>query len=319
MNSSSKTLRSLALCLLTLGVALPATAQDQAPAATNPVVLGVPVQAVAQGPAQERLLEAPDARPAAVTALRGQLGASINNAGAQLSFDLSRQRPLSRSRHPLLSQAHIGVGGSAAFTPAHVRAGVWLEAAPLSMVAVRVGAEPGYYLGTFDSLASFDSRRDAFDTDSRRERGGAASGTAARLYVTPTLRLRAGRFVGLASADFEWWWSSAAGPYFYEPTRDTLLDVRGDQLTTMTSAVLYEHPLATGRLTTGVTHSRMRVQGGSLNEIQRVGVVVVRQSERRLLWLDRPSVTISASRYIDDPSKQGEWTASMAIGFSLRR
>lgn len=289
MNSSPKNLRSLALFLLVLGVALPAIAQDRG------------------------------AAPASVTDLRGQLGASFNNAGAQLSLDLSRRRPLSRSRHPLLSDAHIGVGGSTAFTPAHLRAGVWLEAAPVSVFVLRVGAEPAYYFGTFDSLASFGSRRDAFDTDSRRERGGAASGTAARLYVTPTLRLRAGRFVGLASADLEWWWSNAAGPFFYEPTRDTLLDVSGDRLMTVTSAVLYEHPLATGRLTTGVTHSRQRVRGGSLNEIQRLGVVVIRQSEGHFLSLDRPSVTISASRYMDDPSKQGEWTASIAIGFSLRR
>src|SRR5436190_23776123 len=65
----------------------------------------------------------------AVTELRAQLGASMNNAGAQLSFDLSRHRPLSTSRHPLLSEAHVGVGGTAAFTPAHVRTGVWVEAA----------------------------------------------------------------------------------------------------------------------------------------------------------------------------------------------
>ncbi len=263
--------------------------------------------------------QASDVAPAVVTDLRGQFGASINNAGAQLSFDLSRRRPLSSSRHPLLSEAHVSVGGSTAFTPAHLRAGVWLEAAPVSVFVLRVGAEPAYYFGTFDSLASFDSRRDAFDPDSRRERGGTASGTAVRVYVTPTLRLRAGRFIGLASADVEWWSSDASGPFFYEPTRDTLLDVRGDRLTTVSSALLYDHPLATGRVTAGVTHSRLRVRGGSLNEIQRLGVVVVRQSEGRFLSLDRPSVTITASRYIDDPSKKGEWTASMAIGFSLRR
>ena len=254
----------------------------------------------------------------AVTDFRGQLGGAVNNAGAQLSFDLSHRRPLFRSRHPLLSEAHVGVGGSTAFTPAHLRAGVWVEVAPVSVFVLRVGAEPAYYFGTFDSLASFDSRRDAFDPDSLRERGGAASGTALRLYLTPTLRLRAGRFIGLADANVEWWSSNAAGPFFYEPTRDTLLDVSGDRLTTVSSAVLYEHPLAAGRITTGVTHSRLRVRRGSLNQIQRVGVVVARQFEGTFLSLDRPSITISASRYIDDPSKEGEWTASIAIGFSLR-
>ena len=281
------------------------------------VVLGL-LQTVAVPPAAAQE-QTSGVAAATVTELRGQLGASVNNAGAQLSFDLSRRRPLSSSRHPLLSESHISVGGSAAFTPAHVRAGVWLEAAPASIFVVRVGAEPAYYFGTFDSLASFDSRRDAFDPDSRRDRGGAASGTAVRLYATPTVRLRAGRFTGLTSANLEWWSSSAPGPFFYEPTRDTLLDVSGDRLMTITSALLYEHPFSTGRITTGVTHSRLRVRGGSLNQIRRLGVVVVRESEGRFLSLDRPSFTISVSRYIDDPSKQGEWTALTAIGFSLRR
>jgi len=169
----------------------PAAAQDGAPAAAS---VAANRAVAAQGPTPEPASPA----PASVTDLRGQLGASINNAGAQLSFDLSRRRSLSRSRHPLLSEAHVGVGGSAAFTPAHLRAGVWLEAAPVSVFVLRVGAEPAYYFGTFDSLASVGSRRDAFDTDSRRERGGTESGTAVRVYVTPSLRLRAGRFIGLS-------------------------------------------------------------------------------------------------------------------------
>src|SRR6185436_2855071 len=129
-------------------------------------------------PAQRRA--APASTPSSLGELRGQLGASINNAGAQLSFDLSRWRPISTSRNPLMSEAHVGVGGTAAFTPAHVRAGIWAEAAPLSIFVLRVGAEPAYYFGTFDSLTSFASRLDAFDTHSRHDVGDAESGTAGR-------------------------------------------------------------------------------------------------------------------------------------------
>jgi hypothetical protein len=280
-------------------------------------VLGVMVTPAALTAAPQQAAEA--TRGATVSELSGQVGASTNNAGAQLSFEVSRQRPLSTSRHPLLSEAHVGFGETVAFTPAHVRAGVWVEAAPLSVFVVRAGAQPAYYFGSFNSLTSFDSRRDAFDTDSVRERDSATSGSAVRAYVTPTLRLRVRRFIGLASADLEWWSSNAAGPLFYEPTRDTLLDVSGDRLTTLTSAILYEHPLATGLLTTGLTHSRMQVGGRSLNEVQKLGAVVVRQFGGRVLSLNRPSVTVTAARYLKDPSKQGEWTASAAIGFSLHR
>ncbi len=272
------------------------------------LILGLlPTPAARSAVAQDRPA-APSVALTNVGELRGQLGASINNAGAQLSFEASRRRPLFASRHPLLSEAHIGVGGSAAFTPAHARGGVWLEAAPVSVFVLRVGAEPAYYFGSFDSLTSFESRNDPFDTDSRRERQSAQSGTATRFYVTPRLQARAGRLIGVASADFEWWSSNAAGPFFYEPTRERLLDTSGDRVTTLTGAVLYEHALRKGRLTTGITHSRMRVDGGSLNQVN-----------GRLFTLDRPSVTVSVSRYLDDPNKQNEWTAAMAIGFSLHR
>lgn len=263
---------------------------------------------------------APSAAPTVVRELSGQLGATINNAGLQQRFDLSWRRALSTSRSPLLSESHVTFGASAAVTPALVRGGVWAEVAPLSIFVVRAGAEPMYYFGTFDSLTSFDSRRDPFDPDSREERGGAAAGTARRFYVTPTLQFRAGRFAGATSADFEWWSSNATGPFFYEPTLDTLLDVHGDRLMALSSAVLYEHPLAAdGRLSAGLTHALTRVNDDSLNQIQRLGVVVIRQFDRRLLGLTTPSFTAMVWRYLDDPSKRDEWGGALAIGFLLSR
>ena len=154
--------------------------------------------------AQEPPSPTPQSRRAAVVReLGGQTGATINNAGLQQRLDLSWRRALSTSQNPWLSQAHATLGASTAQTPAHVRGGVWAELAPLSIFVVRAGAEPAYYFGTFDSLSSVDSRYDAFDPDSRHARGGAAAGTAMRLYVTPTLQFRAGRVVGATSADLE--------------------------------------------------------------------------------------------------------------------
>jgi len=290
--------------LVVIGVALsaPCSAQSQSEG-NEPRAVSSELLAVAPG----------------VLDLHGQVGASINNLGVQQSFDLSWRKPLSASRRAMLSGAHVAVGGSTAITPAHVRGGAWVEVAPLSVFVVRAGAEPGHYFGTFNSLTSFGSRSDAFDTDSRRERGSATSGRATRVYVTPTLQFRAGRVIGAATADLEWWSSNAAGPFFYEPTRDTLLDAKGDRLTALTNVVLYEHPLAAGGLSAGLMHSRTRVNDASLNEIQRVGVLVIRQFEGRLLGVARPSFTGVVSRYLDDPSKRGEWGASMAIGFSLNR
>jgi hypothetical protein len=61
-------------------------------------------------------------------------------------------------------------------------------------------------------------------------------------------------------------------------------------------------------------HALTRVDGDSLNQIQRLGIVAIRPFGGRFLGF-----TGSLSRYLDDPSKRGEWTAALAIGFSLNR
>jgi hypothetical protein len=250
---------------------------------------------------------------------RGQLGASINNAGAQQSFDMSWRRALSTSSNPVLADAHFSFGAMGAFTPAGARGGAWLEFAPVSVLTVRAGAEPAYYFGTFHSLMSFASAADAFDTDTRKSLGDGKSGTATRLYVTPSLQFRAGHLVGRSSLDVERWSSSSAGPFYYEPTRDTLLKVDGGRLTSLSSALLYEHGTASSsRTLVGVTHSLSRVSDAADNQIQKAGVVMIRQFGRRILGVPKPSVTLAVSRYIDDPSKRGEWSGAFAIGFSLR-
>jgi len=262
----------------------------------------------------------PDTVPTGVLELRGQLGGSINNLGVQQSFDLSWRRSLSASPRPILSEAHVAVGGSTAFTPAHVRGGVWVELAPVSMFVVRVGAEPAHYFGTFDSLTSFDSRRDAFDTDSRRERGGAVSGTATRVYVTPTLQFRVGRLLGATSADLEWWVVRCCGTILLRThARHAARCERRSVDDTDERCALRAPAGGRGQISAGLTHALTRVTHDSLNEIQRVGVVAIRRFDGRVLGFARPSVTATVSRYLDDPSKRGEWSGALAIGFSLHR
>jgi hypothetical protein len=290
------------------------------------ILTGVLVGVLSASPIQAQTAGAqPASAPASsgvfVRDSRGQLGATVNTLGLQQSFDVSWRRALSQSSNPLLSDAHFSFGGTAAMTPASARGGGWVEAAPVSVLVVRAGVEPAYYFGTFHSLMSFNSRTDPFDTDTRNARGDGVSGTATRLYVTPSFQFRAGPIVGRTGVDVEWWTSNAPGPFLYEPTRDTLLNVNGDRLTTVSTAVLYEHRVNGAQWLTGLTHSLSRVNGWSgtsLNQIHRLGGVVIRQWDGRVLGVPKPSVTLAVARYLDDPSKRHEWTGAMAIGFGLR-
>lgn len=260
-----------------------------------------------------------DARPVAVRETRGQLGASVNNAGLQQSFDWTWRRALSTSTSPLLAEAHIAMGGTAAVTPAALRGGAWVEIAPVSFFVLRAGVDPSQYFGNFDSLTSFDSRLEAFDTDARKARATAKAGRALKLYLSPTLQFRAGHFAGQSSLDLEHWSSSVAGPLFYEPTRDALLAVNGDHLATVTTVMLYEHQQrGGGTLSMGPMHTLTRVHSSALNQVQRVGVVLMEQTVGHHAGLRQPKATVLVARYLDDASKQGQWSAAFAIGFTLR-
>jgi hypothetical protein len=250
--------------------------------------------------------------------LREQLGASVNNLGLQNSLDFSWSWPLSASESALLSEAHLALGVSHALTPSYTRVGAWAELSPLSVLDLRVGLEPAVYFGTFNSLMSFDSYRDPFDKDARDKRGGSAFGTAGRVYLSPTLKMKAGPVVAIASAEFDWWKSDAAGPLFYEPARDTLLKAKGDALLNTSSLVLYQHDLGPdGKLSGGLIHQITYVYGAPANKIQRLGTIVVREFGGKRFGLPHARLVGLVSYYLDDPSKRHQLSAALALAFKV--
>lgn len=247
--------------------------------------------------------------------VRGQVGASINNAGLQNTLDVSWTWRTSTSRHPLLSGAHIATGVTHALTPTQVRLGGWFEYSPLSILDLRAGFDPSAYFGTFDSLMGFSSYGDPFDPDARQARGGARTGMARRVYVAPTLKFKAGPFVASSTAEVEWWRSTAGAAFFYEPTRDTLLKSDGDRLITTTSAVMHQWGHASSLLSIGALHTLSQVSDVHYNRIQKLGVIAIKEFAATHYRLPKPRVTVVVAKYLEDPMKQGEWTAALAVGF----
>ncbi|HUF25243.1 MAG TPA: hypothetical protein VMN81_14010 [Vicinamibacterales bacterium] len=251
--------------------------------------------------------------------ITGQAGASINNPGVQTTLEVSWLRPLSSSTHPLLSGAHVAAGAIHTLTPAQTRVGGWVQYAPLSIVEIRAGVDPSVYFGTFNSLQGFDGYDEAFDSDARKGRAGAEPGFGLRTYVAPTLKMRAGPFVASAGAELEWWRASAEREFFYEPTRDTLLKSGGDRIIRTTAVVMYRRALDSGSLAIGPIHTTSRVPDARHNDVRKAGVLAVREYDGRRFGLPRPKLTLMAGRYLADPSKDGQWTAAVAIGFTAKR
>ena len=247
--------------------------------------------------------------------IRGQVGASINNSGLQNTIEVAWIKPTSTSEHPLLSGAHLAAGITNALTPTQIKLGGWVEYAPLSVFALRAGLEPSAYFGTFDSLMGLGEYDEPFDPDSRKARGGAKAGTAGRVYVSPVLRFRAGRVLGSGGVDLEWWRSSADRPFFFEPTRDTVLKSDGDRLLMATSVLVYQVQSGSAPLVIGAIHTLAQVADAPDNRIQKLGLIATKEFAARRFKLPHPRLTMVVARYLDDPSKRGEWTAAIAVGF----
>jgi hypothetical protein len=246
------------------------------------------------------------------------LGFSINKLGLQHSLDLRWTRSLTSSTHPLLADAHVAAGLSHVLTPSYTRLAAWVEVAPLSILELRAGAEPAAYFGTFSSLLSFDGYQDRFDDDTLKARKHEAkSGTGSRLYAGSTLKLRLGPLVAASSADLEWWRSSAAGPFYYEPARDTLFRVDGDRMLAMSTVLLRPFDLGPrGKVSFGVVHSLAYVFDAPDNQSQRIGVVVLRQFGARRFGLHAPKIGGQLGWYLRDPYRKGQ--LSLAVGVTTR-
>jgi hypothetical protein len=275
----------------------------------------LPTATAAQGPPSGEAL--PPAQPSGVQrVVSGQLGAAVNEPGLRNTLDVSWIRPLSSSSSPLLADAHLAVGLVSITTPSLARLGGWVEYSPLSILDIRAGIEPTAYFGTFHSLLSFGAYTDPYDRETREARDDETSGTGSRAFVAPTLKVRAGNVVAKAGAEFERWSSSAAGPYFYEPIRDTLLKCDGDYLMTMTAVAMYQHDYASGGLLSGgVIYDMTDVFDAPQNRSQRLGLIGVHEFGAPRFRLPHFRVTAVVWRYLEDPSKRNQWGAALAFGF----
>jgi hypothetical protein len=247
------------------------------------------------------------------------LGISINGLGVQHAVDAQWSRRLGDSTNPLLADRHLAFGASHAITPAYTRLAAWAEVSPLSVFVLRAGAEAATYFGTFGSLQTFRTYGDSFTDEARdASKGQARGGRGSRLFLSPTIRLRAGSIAAVSSADLEWWRvGNSSGPYYYEPARDTLLRAGGDRVLVLSTMVLRLHgQRASGETAYGLRHTLTYVFDAPQNRSQRLGLFLTRPLGIRRLRDRAPRIAGHVSYYLTDPNRRGELSAG--LGLSLR-
>lgn len=247
---------------------------------------------------------------------RETLGFSLNPLGVQNAIEVSWKEPLFDSKRAILKDAHFAFGFANRLTPAYDRMGAWIQLSPLSILDLRAGIEPVAYFGAFKSLLPFAGYDAPFDSDIRKARGGEAEfALAGRVHLTPTLKVQLGRIIVRTRADFEWWKAWTDGPFFYEPTRDTLLNASGDAMMTGESVLLVEVSRKSGKkLLLGPVHDLTWVYDARQNRRQGLGLLAMRGVGERWLGLREPMVLAKVFYYLEDPSKKHEIGAQLAFG-----
>ena len=256
--------------------------------------------------------------------IRGSIGTAVNPLGLQNGADVLWRWPLSKASHPLRSDAHLTLGLASRLSPAYERLGAFVEIAPLSVLDVRVGFEPVFYFGTFNSMLGFsgyDARFDDTARDELRAQGRATAGLAGRAYVAPTAKIEVGRVIARAHAELEWWRAKQPGaPFFYEPTRDILLDARGDAMMTAETIVVYELSRRPGRkVLAGPVHTLTRVYHAAPNQKQDLGLMAIVGLGRSRLGMTEPTLFAKVFWYLEDPYRRHRVGAQLALGFGVGR
>jgi hypothetical protein len=247
------------------------------------------------------------------------LGAGVNPLGLQNAVERTWRRLLTSSANPLLSDAHLAFGLSQTLTPAYGRFGAWAEVAPLTILEVRAGIEPVGYFGTFSSLLPFDSYDARFDDATRKARSKeAAPALAERAYAAPTLKLKFGPVIARAHGELSWWRAGIHGPFFYEPSLDTILKAAGDSLMATDAELLYEVSARDGhRVLVGPVHELTRVFKAPENRREDVGALGVVGLGSRFLGAGTPTLLAKVVYFLDDPHRRHALGAQAALSLTL--
>lgn len=176
-----------------------------------------------------------------------------------------------------LQSNHIGVGFYGQFSPAFARGGPRIELKPASVLVLYASYELVGFYGTFEFLNSYNSPAANFSDsaqDTIRDRDENYATTGTELTLGALLQAKVGPVAArintrLVHGNYS---LQGAGPFYYDPTYDALLEDQG-WMVTSDFDLLYLHG---DHITAGAryTHLSPLYDGGDNNRIDRLGFVL---------------------------------------------
>lgn len=217
-----------------------------------------------------------------------------------------------------IPSSYLQTGLGAGTTPADGRISVHGEWLAAVFAKIRVQYDVYRFYGTNTSLLSFPSGTAGFgrsEVDALEGREEAGNGS--RLLIRPTLYAKVGPLIIVNQTDLAYFEFSGKGPYFLEWTYETLLR-DGDRVLENRTNFLYQIMKGRGdvSLLAGPYYEIMKTGDADLKR-KRAGVMGYWVPREVLGSFKRPRLYGQIGHYLQDRNRDGEYMASLGIGFDL--
>lgn len=150
------------------------------------------------------------------------LGGVVNPVGMQLDAGLQLRAVFSTDERTGWEKSWAQTGGAIRLNPVYVGHAVHGEWQPAQMFSVRAEYELLAFPGTTRGLVSFAEKTAAFGDDVLQN-ADARAGLMHKVMVAPTFTTKLGPVILRNRSHAAYYHANADGPYFYEPSHDTLV------------------------------------------------------------------------------------------------
>jgi hypothetical protein len=250
--------------------------------------------------------------------VEADLAAQTNPDGIMLSLGGHRRWIRTTDTDLGVPSSYLEAGLGAATTPAYGRISMHAEWLAAVFAKIRVQYDLYRFYGTNTSLLSFPSATADFGrAEIDALEGKEEAGNGSRLLIRPTLYAKAGPAIIVNQTDLAYFHFAGKGPYFLEWTYETLLK-DGDRVIENRTNILF--PIIKGpgevSLLAGPYYEFMHAGAADLKR-KRAGVMAYWVPWDAVGELKRPRFYAQIGHYLEDRNRDGEYMASLGIGFDL--
>lgn len=252
------------------------------------------------------------------TILESDIAAQSNPDGLMVSLGGYRRWIRGTEKDLGIPSSYLQTGVGLGTTPAYGRASVHAEWLAAVFAKLRVQYDRYRFYGVNAGLISFPSATASFSrADVDALKGTEEAGNGSRLLFRPILYAKVGPVIIVNQTDFAYFHFTGKGPYYLEWTYETLLQ-DGDSVVENRTSFLVQFMKGPGdtALLAGPYYEILHTAAANLKR-QRAGIMAKWTPWNAVRSLQRPRFYAQIGHYLEDRNREGEYMATIGMGFDL--